>query len=126
MITTIVHFTREDIFLVQFKQEFAFKNSEKELTFPSGSASLKHRVIKCQISDVSPRANYCCATRVQCKDMWAEGGNRAPNQYLHLILLRIKYLLPPEKMHTQVIHLHHSYNDLSMDFLWLHFLLGKS
>lgn len=57
MITTTFHFTREDIFLVLFKQGFAFKNSEEELTFPSGSASLKRCVIKCQISDVSPLCN---------------------------------------------------------------------
>lgn len=46
---TIIRFPMEDIFLVLFKEGFAQRNSEEELTFPFGTACLKHCLIKCHL-----------------------------------------------------------------------------
>ena len=45
MITTIVHFTREDIFLVQFKQEFAFKKRLGKFTEEKAAENFSRETI---------------------------------------------------------------------------------
>lgn len=69
MMKTMAHFPTEYIFLVLVKRGFTFMKLEEEMTFPFGTASLKHCIIKCHLKCKFPSATYYCTTSVWWKDV---------------------------------------------------------
>lgn len=100
---TISNFPTEDVFLVLFNQGFAFRNSEEELTFPFGTAALKHRAPKRHLQGGLPSATCCCATRVQWKDIEQKVATEHTSKRVSNAVI-IKHLLSPQSTRTRGSH----------------------
>lgn len=100
---TISNFPTEDVFLVLFNQGFAFRNSDEELTFPFGTAAVKHRTPKCHPQGELPSATCPCATRVQWKDIEQKvATEHKPKRASNLVIM--KHLLSPQSTRTHGSH----------------------
>lgn len=95
---TISNFPTEDVFLVLFNQGFAFRNSEEELTFPFGTAAVKHRTPKCHPQGGLPSATCPCATRVQWKDIEQKVATEHKSKRASNLVI-MKHLLSPQSTH---------------------------
>lgn len=103
MMKTVSNFPTEDVFLVLFKQGFALKNSGEELTFPFGTAALKHRILKCRLQCELPSATCYCTTRVQWKDIEQKVATEHKSKCVSNLVI-IKRLLSPQNTRTHGSH----------------------